>query len=233
MDTKEILQKSQHISVQLPQEAAQKDVQAASTIMCGLRELGKDVRLERKKSAPPHSFAVSLRGLAPKIAKVQYEKDKEDVHLYFTLQEGEISQEQTDLTIIVGQDNSWGKAVLELLAQQESPQARLLGRLLQKLEYTGSMHTSSIQQRDFQETGSTPKTLVQTVSKIKEDFGSQLSYFFIFETANNGKSQALLWTSQESIKARLLPVGVAQQKGGWALYTIQASSQQLHHAITN
>jgi hypothetical protein len=250
MNTQEILQKSQRILVQLPQGAEQKEIQVASTIICGLRELGKDVHLEWKPRAATVSrpasdsqnFVVSLKGLAPRISKVQYEKDKEDLRLYFTLQRGQVSEEnlslqiqnQSDLTIIVGdqkeQNNSWQTAVLELLALRRGSGAQLLGKVLRSLEYRGNIYASSIRQKDFQETNSTPKTLVQTASTIKEDFGSQLSYLFTFETADSGKTQALLWTSQESIKARLLPIGIAQQKGGWTLYTTQSSPQQLRHA---
>jgi len=248
MITKETLQKSQHISVQLPAGAAQKDVQTASTLICGLRELGKDVRLDRKAqlatisrpSANTQDFVVSLRGLASKISKVQYEKDKEDLHLHFTLQKGRVPQEdlslqiqnQEDLTIIVGQDNLSEKAVLELLAAQVSTQAKLLGRVLQKLEYVGTVYVSSIQQKDFQETHSTPKTLIQAAQRVQEDFGDQSSYLFVFEPKLNLTAQALLWTLKQDIRARFLRTGTAQQKGPWTLLnTTQSSPQQLRDGI--
>lgn len=256
MDTKEILQQTQRIRVQLPSEASQKDVQIASTLMCGLRELKKDVRLDRRtlpektshsSSTPQQTFVVSLKGLAPKISKVQYEKDKEDLRLYFTLQQGQISQEnlslqiqnQSDLTIIVGEQeelgNSWKEAALELLASSKTPETRLLAKVLQNLEYVDSLHmyAVAVQLRDFQETESTSKMLVTTALKIKEDFGSELSYLLLFEVLGNSGTQALLWTSQDdATKERLLAQGTSEQKGDWTLLrSSQPSIQQLRHAI--
>jgi len=254
METKEILQQSQNILILLPTEAQEKDIQTASTIVCGLRGLGKTVRLERKnlssQKSPipsnPQDFVVSLKGLAPKISKVQYEKDEEDLRLYFTLQQGPISQKnlslqiqkQSDLTIIVEdweeQDNKWKVAILELLGTHEDGGAKLLSKILRKLDYVSAlrMYISSLSQEDFRDTRATAKSLVEPMQQLKDAFGSQFSYLFLFETSSNQKTQALLWSHQKDIRARLLRTGSLQEKGNWSLLSsTQGSPQQIQHAI--
>ncbi len=125
MNTRELIEQSKNILIAYAL-GEKKNQPIAFALLCGLRKLGKDVRLGEKDTLgqPPSSlssspsegktFMVSLRGLALWISKVYYEKDERDIRLYFTLRRGEISpenlslqiQDQTDLAIIVDEDAS-------------------------------------------------------------------------------------------------------------------------------
>ncbi|MEK6882288.1 MAG: hypothetical protein AABY22_21900, partial [Nanoarchaeota archaeon] len=65
--------------------------QTALLLACGLKKLGKQVSIEHAQAilettpSQEKIFVVSLKGLAPWIAKVRYEKETNDLKLYFTL----------------------------------------------------------------------------------------------------------------------------------------------------
>src|SRR3989339_172600 len=123
MDIRDLLEKSQTISILLPVQENARDLQTAFTLAYILqKKLGKRVAFEGRNVASPlapqvkplpdkeKTFAISIRGLAPWISKIYYEKDEKDLRLYFTLKQGEILKENVsletfprpDLTIIVG-----------------------------------------------------------------------------------------------------------------------------------
>lgn len=266
MNVTQLLEKSKTISLLLPPEADAADTQTALLLACGLKKLGKLVSLEHAQAAlgaslpKEKTFVVSLKGLAPWIATVRYEKDTRDLRLYFTLNPtagGEISpealslhmQSQTDLTIIVGdtapQNNALSpegvsvlpasqmkNPLLELLRSQEDLPTRLLGAALSNIEYVARLNTQVIvlHQEDFRGMPAGPKHLPLLVPVLRESFGDQSSYVFFFDSLRG--AQGVLWSSSPQVRTKFRDIAGGQQKDFWVLLRpAPLSSEQLKYAF--
>lgn len=263
MDPTQLLEKSKTVSLLLPPEAKDSDTQEALLLACGLKKLGKLVSLEHAQTALDSSlpkektFVVSLKGLAPWIAWVRYEKDNRDLRLYFTLNQGEISpealslqmQSQTDLIIIVGDKAQQNNALslegvsvlpasqaknplLELLRSKEDLQTRLLGSALSNIEYVARLNTHVIvlHQEDFQGMPAAPKHVPLLVPVLRESFGDQSSYVFFFDSLHG--AQGVLWSSSPQVRTKFRDIAGGQQKDFWVLLRpAPLSSDQLKYAF--
>jgi|GEM_PF-2016213 len=263
MNVTQILENSKTISLILPTEATTDNTQTALLLACGFKKLGKQVSIEntRETSETPASqekiFVVSLKGLAPWIAKVRYEKEAKDLKLYFTLNKGEIPpealsfqiQNQTDLTIIVGDetrlnnshslpsinvlsDSQVKSPLLELLCGQKDPAARLLGTILSKLEYMPQQNTYAIilHGQDFQGMPGEQKHIFALGPELAENFGENSSYLFLLNSPHG--TQGILWSHSPQLQAKFRDIAGGQQKGPWVLLRpAPLSSEQLKHAF--
>lgn len=263
MNVTQFLENSKNISLILPPAPDATDTHTALLLACGLKKLGKQVSIEHTPTAldtpsPKEKlFVVSLKGLAPWIEKVRYEKEAKDLKLYFTLNQGEISpealsfqiQNQADLTIIVGDktrpnnpdaspsttvlsDDQVKKPLLDLLCSKEDSQTRLLGIVLSKLEYIPSFNVAVIvlRQQDFQDMRIDSKHIPLLVPELKESFGDQLSYLFLLDSPPG--AQGILWSSSNELRTRFRDIAGGQQKGPWVLLRpAPLTSEQLKHAF--
>ncbi len=262
MNVAQLLEQSKTVSLILPRRTQESDTQEALLLTCALKKLGKQVSCERDSASLADSpvqektFLVSLKGLAPWVARVRYEKDATDLKLYFTLNQKEVSpeafslqiQNQADLTIIVGdklpQNNAYQpspltlsaneakKPLFNLLCAKEDPYTRLLGMVLSKLEYISRLHTHIIllKEEDFQSAHSEPKNLPLLVSELKASFGEQSSYLFLFDSSFG--AQGILWSSSLQVRAKFRDIAGGQQKGPWVLLRpAPLASEQLKHAF--
>jgi len=263
MNVTQLLENSKNISLILPPEADEADEYKALLLACGLKKLGKQVSIEHSQttldtpSLKEKIFVVALKGLAPWIAKVRYEKEAQDLKLYFTLNQGEISSEalslqiqnQADLTIIVGDkarlhnpgsspsttvlsDGQVKKPLLDILYSKEDSQTRLLGIVLSKFEYIARLNVAVIvlRQQDLQDLGVDSKHIPLLVPELKESFGDHLSYLFLLDSLQG--TQGLLWSSSSQLRTKFRDIAGGQQKGPWVLLRpAPLSSEQLKYAF--
>lgn len=258
MNPRELLLKSQTISIQLPPHATDHDTKTALLFACGLRHLGKHVSLvSGPSSSRERTFVVSLKGVAPQISRVRYEKERTDLKLYFTLAKGTFSpeslsvqtQDQTDLTLIVGNKQAQNnastlslsqlpaqeakKALFELLASQEDPSGKLLGRMLSSLRYLSAKdaYLFLLQEEDFQKSQSTPKHIPGLFPILRESFGEQSSYLCFY--SHKKAVQGVGWSLHPLFAERVLHILPGQQKESWILFhPTNHSLSQIPHALS-
>jgi len=266
MNAAQLLYESKTISVLLPLQPQENDTREALLLVCGLKQLGKQVSLISGQTSLPtassleeKTFVVSLKGLAPKIARVRYEKDQNDLKLYFTLNQGGISpealsierQEQPDLILIVGdkplQDNTVSpspsliptcsfreakNALCTLLQSKENPQTRILGIILSKLEYIPSHHifVALFQKEEFFDVQAYTKALPLALLQLQKTFQDNSSFLVLFDSPQG--CQGILWSSSLNLRAKFRDMTGGQQKGSWVLlHPTPLSSTQLKHAF--
>ena len=263
MNIQELLENSKNISLILPSAPDATDTQKSLLLACGLKKLGKQVSIEHSQTAldapslQEKIFVVTLKGLAPWIAKVRYEKDVKDLKLYFTLNQGEISpealslqiQNQADLTIIVGDkarlnnqdsllsttvlsDDQVKKPLLDVLCSKEDSQTRLLGLVLSKFEYIPRLDVSVVvlRQQDLQDMRVDSKHIPLLMPELKESFGDHLSYLFLLDSLQG--AQGVLWSSSSLLRTKFRDIAGGQQKGPWVLLRpAPLSSEQLKYAF--
>ena len=263
MNVERLLEESKTIAVVLPLGAPANDTQEALLLACGLKKLGKQVSIEHSQApleAPSpneRTFVVSLKGLAPRVARLRYEKDAKDLKLYFTLSRGELFpealslqlQNQADLTIIVGDQPlernngqlpsvnvlSAGEAkqsLLNLLRSQENAQARILGMALSQLEYISrlDLYLIALHEEHLQSMNLEYKNLPLLIPDLRGSFGDQSSYLFLFDSPFG--AQGMLWSSSPNLRTKLRDMSGGQQKGFWVLLRpTPLSSEQLKHAF--
>lgn len=179
MTTKEALRSHPSILLSLPSELSQENLETSLTLYAALRLLKKEVAvrggschehvlslLSPSKTEGPGTFVVSLKGLAPWISSVSYEKGEQDLRLFFSLNKGTVSsdrlsleQDASKLTIIVGDgtekhNRESSPAVLDhqraladamgLLPPDQRQLARAIGILLAALSRAGSSSFTAV-----------------------------------------------------------------------------------------
>jgi hypothetical protein len=245
MEIKERLSHARNIEIWVSPPATKYDTHIAHSLACALEQLGKRVQITSQNPlTSKNTCTVILRGLAPRIDEVTYEKDQDDLKLHFALQKGNLSPEsisleiapQTDLTIIVGDKNTqynYEKVytyVLELLLNHTEASVRLLGTILFKLEYplSGHIYTAYITQEDLTAALTEPKYISQVVESLRLQFGDSASYLFFFEKSPF-VLQTLFWTIQPQLKEKLLHHPLNQTKGNWTLVDSSFEEKNLIH----
>ena len=154
------------------------------------------------------TFAVKLKGLAPWISEIQYQKEEQDLTLYFTL------KKETEVNIIV-EDEATGHKRL-------SPVAAPLGALSQKLvanvEYKPNLdlYITSLDQEDFAECKATSLALKGAMEELKEYGGETSSLLVLFDTAQG--CQGLLWSRRPEIREKVQTLKKGAEKGNWVLF---------------
>ena len=247
MESRDLITQSETILISLPVRPTTEELQDVLTLAYVLHVLGKKVKiegdlgkrargLENITSQKEKTFAVSLKGLAPFISQVQYEKVRDDLKLVFTLKQGEITPAnlaldiptQKDLTVIVrnesaqDNENTVGKLLpnaLALLSPEDKEAALLSGRLLFRLEYFPGIHfhSSYLRTSDFEETKTSPKTLSTAVQQIAGMLA--VSNLLVFFEKNEG-TQGILWSTRPRIQQKMVEVWDGEIKDKWGLFSV-------------
>ena len=137
------------------------------------------------------TFAVSIKGLAPWIAKVRYEKNNVDLNLYFTLKE------------------------------TETPEIDLVSRILSRAERVGEsrLYVSEVFANDFLETNTAPQALWRAIQQLKEKKGETNSYLIIFQDPASQLMRGLLWSPEQKLQDKIMLYGNGESKGNWVLFS--------------
>jgi len=154
------------------------------------------------------TFAVKLKGLAPWISEIQYEKGELDLTLYFTL------KKDAEVNIIVEEDKKGNK----LLSPIITPLAPLSKKLISNVEYkpNSDLYITSLRHQDFIECGATSLALKGAIEELKQCGAENSSLLILFETA--GGTQGLLWSKRSEIREKIKTLNKGAEKGNWVLF---------------
>lgn len=172
--------------------------------------------MERKN---PKTFVVTLKGIAPFVSEVRYEKEAEDLKLYFTL------QKEAKVNVIVEDD----KVNYKRLA----PLGALSKKLLSKVEYKPSsdLYLTVATAKDFQECQATPKTLKDAFQELQQCGSEDASLLVVFEPREGGAPQGLLWTKKQELKRKTLAKFSGKERGNWALFQGRGQIAELKDSL--
>ena len=248
MTIQERVQSSQSILILVAPNAQEPEIRLAFSLLALLQKLNKQARVDYQKPPAPNqssaiptgkTFLVTLRGVAPWISKVHYEKDERDLKLYFSIQKGEISpqdisfqiqnQDQTDLVITTPGAIADSEAIpaqqtrdvlLQTLSQHTDPSARLLALAISKLEYSISydLYAALLTPQDFQVSNSNAKTALRVMENLKKAFGDQTSYLLTYQTNPLSQHSGLLWSANNALILKIKHIQQGTQKGNWLLF---------------
>lgn len=152
------------------------------------------------------TFVVSLKGLAPFVSAIRYEKSQKDVRLFITL------AKETHPAVIV-EDMALG--------------GKLSEKMFANLEYheTSSLYLSLLETRDFEECNADSKTLRGCLEDIKNSLFDS-SFLLLTEEPKTRTKKGFLWTPKQELKERVARNFSFQTKGNWTLLSIEEGTIQ-------
>jgi hypothetical protein len=167
------------------------------------------------------TFAVKLKGLAPWISKIQYEKEDQDLTLYFSL------KKDAEVNIIVEDDRAGHK----LLSPITTPLGALSQKLIGNVEYkpNSDLYITSLYHQDFQECGATSLALKGAVEELKQCGGENSSLLVLFETAKG--AQGLLWSKRSEVREKVKSLEQGTEKGNWVLFAAKGTLPSLRETF--
>jgi len=167
------------------------------------------------------TFAVKLKGLAPWISEIQYEKEELDLTLYFTL------TKDAEVNIIVEDGKTRGK----LLSLITTPLAPLSQKLISNVEYkpNSDLYITSLYKRDFQECGATSLALKGAMEELKQCGGESSSLLVLFETAKGARG--LLWSKRSEVREKVKTLNKGTEKGNWVLFAAKGNLASLRETF--
>jgi len=167
------------------------------------------------------TFAVRLKGLAPWISEIQYEKEELDLTLYFSL------KKDAEVNIIVEDGRAGGK----LLSPIITPLVPLSQKLISNVEYkpNSDLYITSLRHQDFVECGATSLALKGAVEELKQCGGENSSLLILFETT--GGTQGLLWSKRPEIRKKVKTLNKGAEKGNWVLFAAKGTLVSLRETF--
>lgn len=257
MSPLECIQNAKNVELALSENPHEKSLGDALCLLAALTQSGKQVALSpgflklahadwiHPFALPLETATISLKGIAPYISKVSYEKSNQDIKLSFSLSQGTIKPEHVhieqrpspDLTIIVGanprihnQDMTvnphprlWNtnlalECSLSLLSPFQIPSLKLLSRSLSTLEHLKDRKTCfvSFERRDFRETQTNPRDIKSVASHLAAFAKPEISLFAIFETGPGNNIQGILKSDNPALRKKFQ----GKEKGSWALFDL-------------
>ena len=163
------------------------------------------------------TFAVKLKGLAPWISQIQYEKEETDLTLYFTL------KKDTEINVIL-EDDAVGSKLLSPVMPSLAPLAQ---SLISNVEYkpNSDIYITSLQRKDFLECRATSLALKGAIEELKQ-YGAQESSFLVLYETSKG-THGLLWSKRRDIREKVQSQNQGAEKGNWVLFEAQSTLSSL------
>ncbi len=163
------------------------------------------------------TFAVKLKGLAPWISQIQYEKEETDLTLYFTL------KKDTEINVILED----GRAESKLLSLVTPSLAPLAQRLISNVEYkpNSDIYITSLQKKDFIECRATSLALKGSMEELKQYGAEESSFLVLYETGKG--THGLLWSKRQDIREKVQEQNQGTQKGNWVLFITKSTLPSL------
>ena len=163
------------------------------------------------------TFAVKLKGLAPWISEIKYEKEEQDLTLYFSLTKA------AEVNIIVED----GKTGSKLFSPATTPLAPLAQKLISNVEYqpNADLYITSLQRKDFAECHATSLALKSAVEELKQYGSKESSLLVLYETVKG--TQGLLWSKRQDIREKVKSRNQGAEKGNWVLFGTQGTLSSL------
>ncbi|OHA65226.1 MAG: hypothetical protein A3D64_02365 [Candidatus Wildermuthbacteria bacterium RIFCSPHIGHO2_02_FULL_49_9] len=167
------------------------------------------------------TFAVKLKGLAPWISEIQYEKEERDLTLYFSL------KRDAEINIIVED----GGAGHKLFSPATPPLGALSQKLISSVEYkpNSDLYIASLCRQDFQACGATSLALKDAVEELKQCGGENSSLLVLLETGKG--TQGLLWSKRPEVREKVKMLEQGTEKGNWVLFAPKGPLPSLREAF--
>lgn len=155
------------------------------------------------------TFVVTLKGLAPWISEMHYEKEERDLKLFFSL------NKEAEVNIIVEDGEDRVKKLIPLA----TPLAPLSKKLISNVEYkpNSDLYITCVTQGDFALCGAAPLALKGAVEELRACGAEDSSLLVLFETKRGG-SQGLLWSKRQEMRNRVRALNKGTEKGNWLLF---------------
>ena len=157
------------------------------------------------------TFTVSLKGLAPFVSAIRYEKSQKDVKLFITL------AKETRPAVIV-EDKSLG--------------GKLSDKMFQNLEYhqASSWYISKLAPQDFKECGAQEADLRNCLADLKNSM-LDFSFLLLAQSPSAPTPKGFLWTQQQGLKEKISQGFPSQTKENWVVVQAQGSLEQTQQTI--
>ncbi|MBU1015100.1 hypothetical protein KKI17_01515 [Patescibacteria group bacterium] len=143
---------------------------------------------------------ITLRGIAPWISEISYEKGATDVKLYFTLATDSFSAK-------------------DVLVNSSPPTENIVARILQKLEYLPAAGLS-IATLSTDELEGNIQQLPAAAGNLRERLGPQHGFLLLYQPGRQVCWQGILCGGNTKTKAILLGAFQGKEKGPWALFSL-------------
>ncbi|MDP3981960.1 MAG: hypothetical protein Q8P70_00170 [bacterium] len=250
-----------HIHISLSSQASERELQDALTLLVALKLQGKHVTMEdtvttRKilpsyillpTPTPPSGkqekvFLVSLKGLAPWISKIRYEKTRDDLQLYFSVRSSKtaehtrqeeptiealplafssLAQGEKDVTLMNPSEIS---RVLNYFSQEDQISCRVAGHALSTMR-RGAQHlllVGMVPREVFISYGAKGRIMREVSNNIQKALSSS-PFCVLFESPTAQTPQLLGWKMPQDILKNL---PLEQTKGNWTLCQLPTSTLQ-------
>ncbi|OHA68262.1 MAG: hypothetical protein A3J57_00400 [Candidatus Wildermuthbacteria bacterium RIFCSPHIGHO2_02_FULL_49_12b] len=160
-----------------------------------MKKIGWSNFMESQKKEK--TFVVSLKGLAPWVSAIRYEKERDDVKLHITL------AKETRPAVIVEESALGGK---------------LSQRMFKNLEYhqLSSLYISLLSEQDFKDCGANGSNLKNCLVDLKNS-APDLSLLLVAQIPGK-ESKGFLWTHRESLRVKIAQGFESKTKGNWVVF---------------
>ncbi|MDP4009120.1 MAG: hypothetical protein Q8P71_01725 [bacterium] len=254
-----------HIHISLPSQASESELRDACILLLALKKQGKHVTVEdtdiTKTILPSHillptphvpantqekdvgkMFLVSLKGLAPWISKIHYEKTEDDLKLYFTLRDSEASDRlrdgrpaievlplssppsiSQDQKVMIAQTSELPQ-ILASLSLQDQVSCSIAGHALSTMKRVHSLATGIVPREIFRLYGAQPATLQEAAGMIREVL-SKAPFCIFFAKPESSITQFLAWSIPEATSLTM-PLTQKETRGGWTLGRLPGITEQ-------
>lgn len=162
-------------------------------------------------------FVVSLKGVAPWISRVSYEKTEKDLKLFFTLRQGNLSTENLLLEPV--EDNS--------ILESKSEENKLLQKIKESWQYLPepNLYFVFLNKEVFQGIGSSPRILPKIIKNLQAQIDKNVSFLVLFENSKEDV-QGILWSENKELREKMLWYGEGQEKGNWLIFIAPTKNLQ-------
>lgn len=150
------------------------------------------------------TFVVSLKGLAPWVSAIRYEKERSDVKLHITLAKETLPDRQAGRPAVIVEDTRLG--------------GKLSERMFQGLEYhqLSSLYISSLSSQDFKDCAADEANLKNCLADLRNS-ALDLSFLLVAEVPGK-EPRGFLWTHQERLREQVAQYFKGKTKGNWVVF---------------
>ncbi|MBI4138173.1 MAG: hypothetical protein HY482_01080 [Candidatus Wildermuthbacteria bacterium] len=151
------------------------------------------------------TFSLTLKGIAPLVSEVRYEKKEQDVTLYITIQK--------NMPVRVLVDDA------SITCKRLAPLGPLSKKLLSTIEYwpSSDLYIAFLRPEDFASCQASPKSVRTALEELRDCASQNSSFVILFETKERKDTQCLAWSEKERVLNAVASICPGSRKGNWAL----------------
>ncbi len=186
--TKQIIRSSDNILMVLPQNE-EENLSSGLSLFYSLKKMGKKVnvlwqknsREERGSFSSNKIFAIFVKDFGKDISEMCYKKDSDGLKIYLKLKEGNINEDDISFyypQVLRPEDGYKGLSGVE----EPANRIKLLSKALHKVNFNEQkmMHWVNLEEKDLEETKTSPEDLSFVMKRMREDFYSSFPLLFLW-----------------------------------------------------